>query len=1128
MYGAKGTSTILNSVTRQGVLTKQLVAPKSTAFLANLPTRQVSVGKLSYTTRSQTQFNQVQEPKDVVAPSAPINVPPQLQQQQQQQQQQHAWTSAVSQKSNNYGRSSAIEATGDITDNVILQEARKNNLEKVSAAGETVAPAFSTKTYEAVIEAYSKLRKKNQPLTPMLNAYQDMVSTGIQPSSETYSLLIRSLCTRDAEVQKTIKMLQRQVARTGRTVNNLPDLESERNLEKALSLFNEAVKRRSTQAFDVDVYNNLLRGVSFNGNVQDGLYVLEQLETSQHVKPNGTTFAALLALFGVAGDLKAAQECFLEYQSLRRRLPRHDASLVYNALVYAYCDAGDVQGALNIVERVMTQDNVKISILPYNKILRRACSDGNMDYVNTLLSKLESTNSLVEPDASTYGVLLSTYCRMADFDKASEAYEKLLKYDISKQYGHFADYAYACLGNNKTDMAFKIVQDMTSRGLIVDSSICRNIVMAYTEKNKIDEAVKAFDSLVKMYSKTHYVAENSPIAELALDLVRKCDKLQSSLSVLTSISNYRIHPTKAASEVVTQQYLQAKSNKEKWQDTLSTLNERSFTHLYDAVFHKSNTPEEFCNLVFELLKDMRDLKLPLTSGLYVRVLSRMKKYGVADYERRWKEEFTAYLNIDTSTAIKNKQTVEELIISKSSQSTVATSKVAVEADALSSEALTAALEDRFDTALDILNNKIIKQGKTPTPEAVRDMIAKATKVNSIDSARDIYDTVIESMEKLEGVRQQRGYQTIYNAMLIAHARHGDLESAREFYKKLVKLGLRPNADGYGALLAATANTDESNEALAIYEEAKKYNVRPTVYFYNVILSKLSRSRKLDNVLELFNEMKQNGLIPSSITYASVISACLRCSSESRAIHFFQEMLNSAKFYPRVGPFNSMVQFYVQEKPDREKALEYYNYLKQYNLKPSDYTLKLLMEAYANIPPYDMLTAHKILTDMSKKYGIEPQPMHYACLIRSYGCLHRDVQSAIAVYKEMEKAGVEANETVYQAMLNTYTENRDMSSAEQLYQKMLQQGTESSPYIENLFITGYGAQGNMEKAEEVFNRMDKPGQVNREPSTYEAMAKVYAENGEIGKVKDIVNQMREQKFPEKVVDGVVQLLTPAQV
>lgn len=1096
MYGVKGTSTILNSVARQGVLTKQLVAPKSTAFLANLPSRHAS---LSYTTRSQTQFNQQHSDTAETFKQHPNH-----------------WTTVTHKRATEFPRSLDKEhAHFDVR---ILQAAKQNNSKAVVDAfiqrqnsAPSAAPPLSTQTYEAVIEAYGKLRKSNQPLTPMLNAYQEMVQSGVQPSSQTYALLIRSLCNRDSEVQKTVSMLRRQIARTGNAVDNLGDLENEKNMEKALALFNKAVTEKSTQDFDIELYNSLLRGLSFKGNTEDGLYIYEHLESAHNARPDGMTFATLMSLFGYAGDLNAVRECFKEYKSLKHKLPRHDHAYVYNAFVYAHVDAGDVKGALDIIDNVMVKDHIKVSILPYNKIVRRACFDGNMETVDQVLKKLETDANLPNPNATTYGIILSAYARLENFEKATAVYNNMLQYDVSRQYGHIADYAYACTSHNMPDQAFKVVQDMSERGLELDSNLFQKVVFSFVSSGRMNDAVQSLKSLLEIYAKTNFVDDSSPVSSLALDITTKCNDLGSALSILQLLSNYSVRPTAAVSEVIFKMYQDAKANPDQWKQVSKDLNERSFFVLYDVAFRKVNTPTGFCQLAFDLLNDMHALNLSPSASLYVRVLTRMKKYEAHEYEARWKEEFAPYIQ---PNKVEQQPAAVKVEVP---------SGFSVESDLLSGTAVDAAINGKFEDAQEILMNKIIKEGKVPTPEAVRDIIQSTTKVGRLDAAESIYKTVIDSVERLEGARKQRAYHVIYNSMLVAHARHGDLSSAKVFYDKLREHDLYPDGDAYGALLACSANdtTDESTDALAIYEEAKKHHVRPTVYFYNVIISKLAKCRKIEPVLHLFEEMKQLGITPNSITYASVVSACIRCSSEGRAARYFQEMIQSPKYQPRIGAYNSMIQFYVQQKPNREKALEYYNLSKQFNLKPSHHTYKLLMEAYANIPAYDMLTAHKLLSEMSKRHGLKPTATHYATLIRSYGCLHRDVQSAMAVYKEMQKAGIKADETVYQAMLNTFIDNNDMKQAEKLYDDMINR-VPSSTYIENLFIAGYGSQGDIKRAEQVFQKMDQ-GKLTKEPSTYEAMVKAYLNNQNKDAALKVVEEMRTRDFPPKVVEGVIQLI-----
>jgi pentatricopeptide repeat protein len=344
---------------------------------------------------------------------------------------------------------------------------------------------------------------------------------------------------------------------------------------------------------------------------------------------------------------------------------------------------------------------------------------------------------------------------------------------------------------------------------------------------------------------------------------------------------------------------------------------------------------------------------------------------------------------------------------------------------------------------------------------------------------------------------------------------------------LVKqLGEYPDGNAYASLLLGSAKdtTDEATDALLIYEEAKRHDIKPTTFFYNVIISKLAKARKLENALKLFDEMQELKVAANSITYGAIISACIRAGAESQAIALFREMTQHPSYQPRVGPFNNMMQHFVRQHPDRERVLEYFRELRKRGIRPSHHTYKLLMEAYGSIAPYDMPTAHSMLKEMEKRDRLKPQATHYASLIYSYGCRQRDVRSATRVFEEMKRANVKGDETVYQAILDTYIENNSMGEAEKVYKEMLRQGVKSNTYIENLFIKGYGMTGNIAKARNVFDKMedDKRSSLSREPSTYEAMIKALLQNGQKMACKDIVKALEEREFPEKIANSIAGL------
>ncbi|CAO3659136.1 unnamed protein product [Rhizopus stolonifer] len=926
MYGAKATSALFNTVARQGVLAKQLTAPKSTAFLSQLPTRHVS-GKISYTTTTRsTQFSQ-----------KPV---------QQQQQEQSVDDTHVPPRTAPWlgGKTLLDPAQVDVC---ILNAAKLKDSKTVistfvkgkTSAGKEALP-LSSQTYEAVIEAYGKLRRHNQPLKHMMEAYKQMIDSGVRPSSQTYAIIIRFLCTRDTEVQKTVGMLRRQVARTGNAVDSLAGLENEGNLEQAIAIFKQAVNEKCTDDFDVDLYNRILQSLSYKGNTENGIYILNQLERASHAKPNGVTFATLMNMFGVAGDLSAVKECFMEYISMQKKLPSHDPVYVYNALVSAHVDAGDLDGALNIVQNIMIRDKVNVSILPYNKIVRRACYDGKMDMVEPLLGKLESDPTLPKPDASTYAAILSAYIRNNDLDSASKAYERLITLDISKEYGHMADYAYACTNNEQPDLAVKIIQDMLRGGLRLDVTLCEKVLNTFVNSGKTEEAIESLNSIMGIYAKNHFIDKNFSLTTFALDFTTKCHNFKQVLDVLQILKKYSIGPNNAVSDAVLNMYKETKANPDQWEQTTKHLTNLSFSVLFDAAFRKQSNPEEFCKTALELCEDMTTVGIPLIPSLYIRVLTRMKKYGVtSEYEALWVEKFAPYLpNATKPTESITAQDVKEAVPENNH-------RVTVDSDLLTGKALAKTLDGQYEEAIQILKNEIISNGDIPTADAVRDMIQGCTKAGRLDVVTEIYNTVIDSIKRLEKYNKHRALTTIYNAMLVSHARLDGLEAAKVFYNEIRHLGAYPSGDAYGTLLQCSPqeNQEDCSEALVIYEEAKKNKVTPTVYFYNVLMSKFSKARRLENVLNLLQEMEQNGISPNSITYSTVISAALRCGKDDVATDYYHIMTSSKRYRPRSGPFASFIQFYVQQQPNREKALHFYHLSQQHKLKLPDHTIEMLKQ-----------------------------------------------------------------------------------------------------------------------------------------------------------------------------------------
>lgn len=214
MYGAKGT-TFLNTVARQSALSKQLATVhatnKTSAFISTFPARS---GKLYTTSRTLNNSDSNNNNKDQHLnnnPFAPLartsswSSGTSLQARSLRPQQQLRFHSALAHK----------ESELDHEPNARILELSKYKkhgavLEEFMATKGLETP-LNNRTYEAVLESYGTLQKKNQPLTAMMGVYDEMLTQGVRPTSETYAIVIRSLCARDAEVNRASNMIRRQM-----------------------------------------------------------------------------------------------------------------------------------------------------------------------------------------------------------------------------------------------------------------------------------------------------------------------------------------------------------------------------------------------------------------------------------------------------------------------------------------------------------------------------------------------------------------------------------------------------------------------------------------------------------------------------------------------------------------------------------------------------------------------------------------------------------------------------------------------------------------------------------------------------------------------------------------------------
>ncbi|WVR04172.1 hypothetical protein IAU60_001172 [Kwoniella sp. DSM 27419] len=446
--------------------------------------------------------------------------------------------------------------------------------------------------------------------------------------------------------------------------------------------------------------------------------------------------------------------------------------------------------------------------------------------------------------------------------------------------------------------------------------------------------------------------------------------------------------------------------------------------------------------------------------------------------------------------------------------------------------------------------ELVRQGLTrnavPYSGVLCSLIDHLARAGDEPKVRELYSlasVVLSTIIRPDA--QARSWHQLEDAMLIASCHLGHLEQAGMHRARIVEAGMAPSADAYATMIASSKDTtDDALVARELFDESQMMGVKPHLYLYNTIISKLSKARKAETALELFKHMKSAGIRPSSVTYGAVINACCRVGDAQSAETLFEEMASQPNFRARVPPFNTMMQFYLQTQPNRERVLYYYNALRLAQVPPSAHTYKLLLDTYATLAPIDLEAMENVFAEIQSNRSVPVQGAHWASLITAYGLHARDLAKAKEVFDRIP-GGATREAVVWEAMLNVLAQSGSVDELELTRHKMASSGVQPTAYVYNALINGYSRANKVDQAREVFESMGdsvtgvaapnnhptlltssghtKPNTVTsgptdvvyREPSTYEAMIRAEVRAGERQRAEQVLQRMEERGYPVAV-------------
>lgn len=819
-----------------------------------------------------------------------------------------------------------------------------------------------------------------------------------------------------------------------------------------------------------------------------------------------------------------------------------------------------------------TQNDKRLASLApvVNSIIAGFASIGDYNRCWEWILKVNSNAEFPPIDLSTLITSLTCLCKADQVSLADKLFDLMASRKDSKDSLEFnvarADYLAMCIRTKSFNLFMKAIKESRLRNGIWDTMTIISATRYLIALGEAELATKVFNQQTERY--TQYINSNSELCHL---ISSSNDTVQTDAysSVTDYMEKYKLLNVANGLNLSKSSFFSKRSFfREKggqkilqkvWDDValnnlkeLNAIRETSpYIDSYIVSLHlvwikacagENNSlgeislpyplldylKENFAYFVNSLIQ--RQAKFPLSiNSEFISDISEALTL-LNDSETKWKwQKFTESLSSPTPIPVDISKAAADLgTTSTSNENSLhpnpSVSQLPWRTDITSQITLLAQNPSTLYKAFDQLE-QAVALNQMVGPEAYLAIIDSASSKKALTIIQSAYRLALQSLpHPSEHPDAWVAWNMIHRSVI--QRANLDYTLAQAAYQHLAEMGSFPCANGYAQLInnAPSSNShDEASDAMRLFSEARQNGVILNTFIYNVLLSKLSKARHLKEALELFNDMDATQTKKTNITYGTMISACCRSGEEATALKLFEEMESSPQYTPKIAPFNTLLQYYVHTKQDREKALTVYNKIKTIGLNPSEHTYKLLIECYSAIAPIDIEQADNVLlTIVNDKNQVTTK--HYATLIFGRGVSLKNLRAAQDFYNALVNQNrVRPDKHIFQALLESYTVNENqVHGTTDVLKEMVKYGVDLDACMANTLIRGW-AKVNLAKAQGLFDYIMFNAQI-AEPSSFESIIRAYLYHGQTDKVFELVQLLKAQYYPEPVVSKIEQLVS----
>jgi pentatricopeptide repeat protein len=533
-------------------------------------------------------------------------------------------------------------------------------------------------------------------------------------------------------------------------------------------------------------------------------------------------------------------------------------------------------------------------ITTYNNLLNACFVTGNFEMADKLSEEIFDFGSPVQPDLSTFNILLKGISCKLDLLTSNEEKGKLVVLmdkifeDIKKVSN--------CKPNDVTintaldilikageiKRAWELFDNMKELYEIEpDKYSYSTIIKALKYELDPSKLERAFGILEYLKNKTGTVSNDEIIFNCLIDVCLKLNLMDKAETVFREMKEIGVAPSKITYAIMIKGYGQ----------------------IYNL------------NKAFEIFEEMKTAGIPANEIIYGCLLNACVRCS----------------NIEKLTFVYKEMIEHNLDMNIVLYTTLIKAYTKVK---------------NIKLALDVYQTMLNDKKVSPNIVIHNAMLDCCVECNDIARMNEIYEKVKERFIEDENNNPQPDLIT-YSTVIKGYARAKDMDKVFDIYQFLrSRNDFQLDEVIYNSILDGCAKTNNLDKALSVYEDMRNSNVKRSNVTYSILVKLYANAKMEDKALQILDEMIANNIKPGIIVYTCLIQTCLRSKRFEQAIKLFEDMKKN-ELKPDHVLYNTIVNgcLYNQQ----------WDLACQYTLESFDMNVKIADDIYKNV--LDKLTAH---------------------------------------------------------------------------------------------------------------------------------------------------------------------------